>query len=330
MGKLFLHGRNDEVNRTDPYAKLTVNCPKNTLIRASSADSFTNLESDSGTSGKVVFDKLDQGKWTVTFLNVQYPPTQQVDISNINFEITLEPVAAASYSMRRSIPVVEDNETNVVDIAESFIATIRVTYPEGSVCVCSGANTIIQASDTSGCYEFEVPCFGDWTIACTDGKHRRSAIVSIIDDGQIEDVYLDYATYLYKAGVEHVAWNTRNNDGTVSKEYDCVVFNSSTLSPSCFGPSFITATKQYLTGVDTIFVNCGYAGTSTYNFTACIRDNNDIVDNLEEDCLAYAQLNSKNGTLELDVSNFSGRYFIEIFYSSDDSSTGVIDSVYYL
>lgn len=327
MGKLFLHGRNEEVNITKPYAKLTVNCPKNIILRAESADSLTKLDADSGNSGKVVFDKLEQGKWNVTFLNVQYPPTQQVDITNINFEMTLEPVAARSYSMRRSAPV---DEARVVDIAESFEATIRVTYPEGSVCVCSGMNTVMHAADTSGYYDFVVPCFGDWTIACTDGKYRRSAIVTVTDDGQIENISLDYTTYLYNAGVECAAWNTRNNDGSVSKEYDSIIFNASTTSTSQFGPSVITATKQDLTGVDTIFVDCVYTGASKYNFTVYIRDNNDVVDNIEEDCLAYAQLNNMYGTLELDVSNFSGRYFIEIFYSSDGPSTGVIDSVYYL
>ena len=328
MGKLFLYGRTESKSRIDPYAKLTVNCPPNIVVRAESINSLARLDVNSGDAGKAVFEKLEQGNWNITFADVIYSPSQVVAISGLDYEITLEPTARMMYAMRRTIE--PEVEYNTAGIEESFSAIIRATYPEGSICTCSSANTIMEASDTSGYYEFVVPCFGDWTVSCSDGRHAQRTVVSIVDDGQTEDVSIDYTTYLYNAGIEHVSWNTRNSDGTVSKEYDGVAFNAATSSSIQFGPSFITATKQDLTNIDTIFVDCVYTGTSKYNFTVCIRDNNDIVDNLEEDCLAYAQLNNTIGVLELDVSNFSGKYFIEIFYSSDEHSTGVIDSVYCL
>lgn len=325
MGKLFLYGRTETKNRINPYAKLTVNCPPNVIVRAESTETYYRLDVPSGAEGRAIFEKLNEGEWKLSFADMIYSPSQIVAISNLNYEITLGIENAMTYNLRPEPP-----ENGVTIIEDTFTATINVVYPEGSICTCSDGITILTANDTNGTYTFILPNAGDWTVSCSNGNKTASALVNIIEAYQSENIILDYTRYIYNSGKEYVVCNVNATKGDVTKDYNTIAFNVTEPSNGQIGPSYITATKLNLSDIDTINVSCVSSSTSDYRFVLCIRENNDIVDNFEEDCVAYAQLNNTTGLLSLDVSNFYDSYFIEIIYHSAEPSTGMIDSIYYI
>ena len=82
----------------------------------------------------------------------------------------------------------------------TFMATINITYPAGSVCSCSDGVTTLTAPDTSGSWGCIVPNTGTWTVSCTDGDNTSSTDVIITADGQSENVGVSYLEYVFQNG----------------------------------------------------------------------------------------------------------------------------------
>ena len=81
-----------------------------------------------------------------------------------------------------------------------LFAVIAVTYPAGSTCTCVNGTKTYTAKDTSGQWIFRIPSAGTWTVTATDGTNTKTQEVSITAEGQVENVELKYALYLFKAG----------------------------------------------------------------------------------------------------------------------------------
>lgn len=88
----------------------------------------------------------------------------------------------------KSVVITADYST----VIAFFMATISITYPEGSVCTCSDGVTTLTAPDTSGVWECIVSNAGTWTISCTDGNDSTDEVVEITSDGQSESIMLGY------------------------------------------------------------------------------------------------------------------------------------------
>lgn len=122
-------------------------------------------------TGKAVIKGLSTGTWTLTMTGDGQIATRTVDV-NADYAITI------AY----------------------FSATIAVTYPEGSTCTCSDGTTTLTAVGTTGSYTFTVPNTGTWTVTATDGSSTASQAVSITAEGQSESVTLRYALVLFDNG----------------------------------------------------------------------------------------------------------------------------------
>lgn len=167
MGKIFLYGITQRKVKTEPFAKLTVNCPLGVTVRAVSVDTLVAVDVVSN-NGIAVFNRLTEGEWDITFVGVEYAPVKRVKIDTLDNEITL------GY----------------------FESTINVTYPVGSICTCSNGTTVLTAPDTSGMCAFIVPNLGTWNVEChntTDTIYQTdSEDVNVTSNGQINNVTLKY------------------------------------------------------------------------------------------------------------------------------------------
>ena len=161
MGKTFLYGQSMEKDQTHPYATLTVHCPVGVTVRATNeTDTFDKVADN----GKAIFYRLASGEWDITFVDIEYAPSERITIDSLDYELSM------TY----------------------FKATVEVTYPAGSVCTCSDGTTTIAAPDTSGHYIFEIKYAGHWVISCVDGDQSQSATVDIDNDGDSRSVSLTY------------------------------------------------------------------------------------------------------------------------------------------
>ncbi len=142
---------------------LTVTAPAGVTVTASK-DGKTYTRT-ANAQGVAVFKGLKTGVWSVTISDgVQNPTTMQVEIT-------------ADYALTINF----------------FMASISVTYPEGSTCKCAKGSNVLTAVGTSGSYTFTVPEAGDWAVSCTNGADTASKTVTITTDGQSETVNLAYS-----------------------------------------------------------------------------------------------------------------------------------------
>jgi hypothetical protein len=74
----------------------------------------------------------------------------------------------------------------------TFTATINVFYPEGFVCRCTDGETTFIAPNTTGNYSFIIPNAGEWVVSCTGDKFIEPQIITIEEDGQVENVTIMY------------------------------------------------------------------------------------------------------------------------------------------
>lgn len=148
---------------------LTVTAPASVTATVSKGAKTKTKTTDS--AGKAVFRGLESGVWTVTITDGSQTASKQV-------AVTLDYAASLTF----------------------FSATIRVTYPVGSVCTCSDGTTTLTAPDTSGSAVFTVPNAGTWTVKITSGGKVKTAAVQITAGGQSKSVAIDYILYLYNRG----------------------------------------------------------------------------------------------------------------------------------
>lgn len=144
-------------------AVLTVTAPVGADVTVSKNGKTYRKTSD----GAAVFRGLASGWWTVEIMNGNgHSVTRQVEIT-------------ADYSLTMAF----------------FSAFIQVTYPAGSVCMCTKGSNVLTAVGTSGSYTFTVSEAGDWVVSCTDGTDTDSRTVTITADGQTVSADLAYQLY---------------------------------------------------------------------------------------------------------------------------------------
>ena len=85
-----------------------------------------------------------------------------------------------------------------------LFSVIGVTYPAGSVCICTKGTKIYKAKNTSGRALFAVPEVGNWTVSCTDGTLTQtvSATATVSAEGEAVNVKLAYDLRLFDNGDE--------------------------------------------------------------------------------------------------------------------------------
>lgn len=116
-------------------------------------------------NGLAVFRGLTEGKWTITISNGTDTATKTVQIkADYQAEITF------------------------------FSATINITYPAGLACTATNGSTTLNAPDTSGIWDCEVPNAGEWTVTLSTGFAEK---VTVGASGESHTVN---KWYVYKDG----------------------------------------------------------------------------------------------------------------------------------
>lgn len=191
-----------------------------------------------------------------------------------------------------------------------LFAVIAVTYPSGSICTCGGK----AAKDTSGYALFPVKA-GTYTVEChtSDSSQTKSTTVEITADGQIKSVTLTYELVLFDngsyaaesggfTGISNGKLYTENTGHQGAYTYN-PWYSKNAVDITGYSTLKFTVEKGGVTGDDNNYnlLDVGITktkGTSNTNDLAAkvkVRDSNATAD--------------KEYTL--DISNFSGTYYIE-------------------
>ena len=193
-----------------------------------------------------------------------------------------------------------------------LFAAIGVTYPAGAAVTCSKGDKKYTAKSTSGRCLFAIPEAGEWTIAM-DGK---SETVNISQEGQIES--LNFASLVLFDGSEGGdnsavtgGWDT-NLDGTISS-------TAISISDSVSGESneevyYYVCTKKKIPLADYSILRASVTASSSANGSPGEFPMLGISED-GETALAATEINGKTGSFELDVSGYSGEYYVGFFFS---------------
>ena len=116
----------------------------------------------------------------------------------------------------KSYPIEITDWDQVVDLQVIyFAATINVTYPYGSICSCSNGSVVYSASDTFGTWTFVVPFTGTWTITAENDIHKVSKTVTVLGDGQVDNVSIKFfgstINITYPVGAECICTDGNNS-----------------------------------------------------------------------------------------------------------------------
>lgn len=270
-------------------ATLTVNAPAGATVTVSK-DGKTKTKT-AVADGVAVFKGLKSGQWTLT-------------------------ITDGEQTAQKTVTITADYSTAIT----FFSATIHITYPAGSACTATDGVTTLTAPDTSGSWDCVVPNAGTWTVACTDGTKTTEKVVSILEDGQSVSLELKYNLYLYKYGDKceevtggwtekkstagYITWNSKNvyfNHGGGAGRYASIWTTNKVdvgnYTKMCIRISDMVTYEGLRAGICSSPYTGATGNESDSNFTAYIK---------------VTTSNSDEQLLELDISEFTGSYYVQI------------------
>lgn len=271
---------------------LTVTAPANVTVTVSK-DGKAKTK-NSGTSGVVVFKGLASGTWTVT-------------------------ITGDGKTAQKNVVVTTDYST----VIAFFAATINITYPAGSTCTCSDGTTTLSAPDTSGTWACIVPNAGSWTVTATDGNDSTNKSVSITADGQTENVVLSYTLVLYEKNGETVDWSYKAYDYSVpSVNMTLDTLQSQYGEGNARRPTLYTTVKHDISSYDTLYGSFDMTGSGSLYLGILSSPPATGCNSVEKVGFAsYASGNGGKVDLTLDISSFTGEYYIAVYVTTNWGSS---------
>lgn len=204
-------------------------------------------------------------------------------------------------------------------------AAIAVTYPAGSTVTVTDGKITYTAPNTNGAALFIIPYAATWIVTATDGTDTASETVEITTEGQSVNVELSYILWLYRAGNEFPAitggWEGQTEGkGTYTKNANSLSLGYS--GSSTTGACWNTVNRINLSRVDKLYFDVAATkGGNGFAFTCGItldppgpsdafahynRPTSPFI------ALAGTQASLSRQTLEVDVSNITGDYYVQI------------------
>ena len=271
---------------------LTVTAPANVTVTVSK-DGKTKTK-NSGTTGVVVFKGLSSGTWTLK-------------------------ITGGSQTSSKPVVITADYST----VIAFFAATINITYPAGSTCTCSDGTTALSAPDTSGTWACIVPNAGSWTVTATDGNDSTNKSVSITADGQTENVVLSYTLVLYEKNGETVDWSYKAYDYSVpSVNMTLDTLQSQYGEGNARRPTLYTTVKRDISSYDTLYGSFDMTGSGILYLGILSSPPATGCDSVEKVGFAsYASGNGGKVDLTLDISSFTGEYYIAVYVTANWGSS---------
>lgn len=151
---------------------LTINTSAGVTVTATKDDKTKITTANS--QGIAVIKGLTSGTWQVSIDDTTHEPTTPIPV-----EIVLDYNVTITF----------------------FSATIKITYPAGSICTATDGVSTFKAPDTSGTWTLIVPNQGTWTIKSTKGTFEKSQTVKVSTSGEVITApALVYELVLYEAG----------------------------------------------------------------------------------------------------------------------------------
>nr|DAE23871.1 MAG TPA: hypothetical protein [Siphoviridae sp. ct9lR64] len=244
-------------------------------------------------TGKAIFKGLSDGTWTVTMTKGSQSVTRSITL-NSSYEMTI------AY----------------------FSATITVTYPANSTCTCSDGTTTLTDTNTGATEKtviFTVPNIGNWVISCMNGTESTSETVSITVDGQTVTVKLTYFDgTIYDVGTVNVEMEMISSP---ENNYS-VTYNASSLTFKYAGnkaAGFLSA-KVDVTGYSTLKVSHKGNNSGSGLGNVAINDTNTLAyGSRPKGSSAFNHMNANVNTVSLDISSFTGEYYVGIWDQRWDS-----------
>lgn len=280
IGRVNTGGGSGSILTVTAIASETVTISKNGKSKSKTTDS----------KGIAVFRGLDTGKWTIVIVRGGVPITRVVTVT-------------ADYHV--AIPL--------------FAATINITYPAGSTCTCSDSTTTLSAPDTSGTWACIVPNAGSWTVTATDGNDSTNKSVSITADGQTENVVLSYTLVLYEKNGETVDWSYKAYDYSVpSVNMTLDTLKSQYGEGNARRPTLYTTVKHDISSYDTLYGSFDMTGRGSLYLGILSSPPATGCDSVEKVGFAsYASGNGGKVDLTLDISSFTGEYYIAVYVTAN-------------
>lgn len=243
------------------------------------------------TNGIARFVGLSDGEWSITMYDDEQSVTRKQQIT-----------------------------TGYYTTISFFSATIHVTYPAGSTCTATDGVTTLTAPDTSGSWDCVVPNAGTWAVACTDGTETTEGTVTITENSQSVSLELNYNLYLYKYGdkceevtggwtekkgaVGTITWNDNNvyfGHGGGAGRYASIWTTNNVdvgnYTKMCIRISEMVTSEALRAGICSKPYTYVTGNDSDSNFTAYIK---------------LKTSNSDEQLLELDISKFTGSYYVQV------------------
>ena len=284
IGRVNTGGGSGSLLTVTAIASETVTISKNGKSKSKTTDS----------KGIAVFRGLDTGKWTIVIVRGGVPITRVVTVT-------------ADYHV--AIPL--------------FAATINITYPAGSTCTCSDGTTTLSAPDTSGTWACIVPNAGSWTVTATDGNDSTNKSVSITADGQTENVVLSYTLVLYEKNGETVDWSYKAYDYSLpSVNMTLDTLKSQYGEGNARRPTLYTTVKHDISSYDTLYGSFDMTGSGSLYLGILSSPPATGCDSVEKVGFAsYASGNGGKVDLTLDISSFTGEYYIAVYVTAKWASS---------
>lgn len=194
-------------------------------------------------------------------------------------------------------------------------AAISVTYPAGATCTCALGSKILTAPDTSGQALFIVPTAGEWIITANQGSSTKSLTVNVTEP-TVYTAQLFFAEYLYKDGN---TFETETGAWAINRWYD--VANSFQAN---YQASYIaivaTASSGSYSGAGFWYKNLDVTNFNELGVTVIGGTGSGFFVNLSDqpkssgnaNYLAHTEINAGSGIFLLDISDFSGDYYIGV------------------
>ncbi len=270
-------------------ATLTVTAPSGCTVTVSK-DGKTKTKT-AGADGVAVFKGLKSGQWTVT-------------------------ITDGEQTAQKAVTITADYSTAIT----FFSATIHVTYPAGSTCTATDGVTTLTAPDTSGSWDCVVPNAGTWAVACTDGTETTEGTVTITENSQSVSLELNYNLYLYKYGdkCEEVTGGWTEKKGAVGT----ITWNDNNVYFGHGGgagryASIWTTNKVEVGNYTKMCIRIsGMVTSEALRAGICSNPYTGVTGNESDSKFtAYIKLKTSNSDeqlLELDISKFTGSYYVQI------------------
>lgn len=200
-----------------------------------------------------------------------------------------------------------------------IFASIIVTYPVGRNVSCTDNTTTLNAKSTSGKWTFGVPNAGVWTIS--DGENEQT--VSITTQGQNVSVELLQSLVLYDYGVFNPEIGVWTNVGYTYGGHNTVpatinsdnIYFSDGSSFRFMGTPVAVDVTKYTKLLATL--QCIAQSNPTHPWVALSKSKALVSDELIG---RVSTGNTSLGTIEIDISELSGAYYVVAAVSSSDAS----------